>query len=348
MKRTILVLVLAVLVRVSAAEANHTKVYVANQGSNTVTVIDDQRLSAMTKARADQTPAEDTARVADPSFAVVATIAVGANPIAVAMSADGTLAYVANLNSSSLSIIDTEIDQVVATVGAGPSPRDVEATPDGRYVLVTNQSTNSVTVLDASNYSIVAIVPVGTFPCAISIARDGSAAYVTNRLSNSVSIIDLDTFAVTDVPVGTFACDVMVSPDGRFAIVTNRLSGNITIIDTATKLPVATVATGTNPQGVDFSADGTRAYVTNAMSTSVVDMASFTVVETIANLPSGTCAVAATMDRNQGNKGHVYVASNTTSGIVTVVDASTNSVVAVFSVGARPLGIGIRMWPRSM
>jgi YVTN family beta-propeller protein len=39
--------------------------------------------------------------------------------------------------------------------------------------------------------------------------------------------------------------------------------------------------------------------------------------------------VAATMDHNQRDKGHVYIASNTTSGMVTVVDAGTNSVVAV-------------------
>ena len=174
-------------------------------------------------------------------------------------------------------------------------------------------------MLDASNYSFVASIPVGTFPCAISIAPDGSAAYVTNRLSNNVSIIDLATFQVTNVAVGTFACDVMVSPDG------------------------------------------TKAYVTNAGSISVVDMASFAVVETIANVPSGTCAVAATMDSNHRDKGHpedeghsgderhhrdqghVYVASNTTAGMVTVVDAGTNSVVAVLSVGVRPLGIGIGM-----
>jgi len=346
MTRTILILVSAALLGVSTAEAKHTKVYVANQGSNTVTVIDDQRVSAMAAARAGSTPGANDARVADRNFAIVTTIEVGTNPIAVGMSADGTLAYVANLNSNSLSIIDTDIDQVVATVNAGPNPRDVEATPDGRYVLVVNQSTNSVTVLDASNYSIVASIPVGKFPCAISIAPDGSAAYVTNRLSNDISIIDLATFEVTNVPVGTFACDVMVTPDGHWAVVTNRLSGDITIIDTATKLSVATVATGTNPQGVAFSPDGTRAYVTNAGSISVVDMSSFTVVETIANIPSGPCPVAATMDMNKGHKGHVYVASNTQSGIVNVVDAGTNSVIAVFSVGARPLGIGIRMWPR--
>jgi YVTN family beta-propeller protein len=210
--------------------------------------------------------------------------------------------------------------------------------------LVVNQSTNSVTVLDASNYSVVASIPVGTLPCALAIAPDGSAAYVTNRLSNNISIIDLATFQVTNVPVGTFACDVMLTPDGGWAVVSNRLSGNITIIDTALKLPIATVATGTNPQGVAFGPDGTRAYITNAGSISVVDMSSLTVVET--NIPSGPCPVAATMDMNNGHKGHIYVASNTQSGIVNVVDAGTNSVIAVFSVGLRPLGIGIRMWPR--
>src|SRR5262245_12771149 len=159
--RTVCTLTWVVLAWASIAEANHTKVYVANQGSNTVTVIDDQRVSPMTKAHASQTPGAERARVADQDFAVVATIAVGSNPIAVGMSADGTLAYVANLNSNSLSIIDTESDQVIGTVSAGPTPRDVDATPDGRYLLVVNQSTNSVTVLDASDYSVIGSVPVG-------------------------------------------------------------------------------------------------------------------------------------------------------------------------------------------
>jgi YVTN family beta-propeller protein len=54
------------------------------------------------------------------------------------------------------------------------------------------------------------------------------------------------------------------------------------------------------------------------------------------------------MDMNQGHKGHVYVASNTQVGRVTVIDVGTNSVIGEFSVGARPLGIGVRMWPTKM
>ncbi len=348
MTRILPILVSALLLGASTAQANHSKIYIANQGSNTVTVIDDQRVSAMVVARAGTTPAADHATVAQEDFALVATIPVGSNPIAVGVSADGMLAYVANLNSNSLSIIDTDLDAVVATVAAGPTPRDVEATPDGQYILVVNQSTNTVTVLDASDYSIVASIPVGTFPCAISITPDSSAAYITNRNSNDVSVIDLATFQVTTIAVGTFACDVMVTPDGRWAVVTNRVSGNVTIIDTTSKVAVATVATGTNSQGVAFSPDSMKAYITNAASTSIVDMSSFTVVATISNLTSGTCAVGATMDMNSGDAGHVYVASNTQAGRVSVIDIATDSVVAVFAVGARPLGVGIRMWPMRM
>src|SRR5262245_5200960 len=201
------ILAAVLLLGASTAQAKHTKIYVANQGSNTVNVIDDQRVNAMVRSNGNA----EHAAVKQQDFAVVATIPVGANPIAVGISADGALAYIANLNSNSLSIIDTELDAVVGTVSV-TTPRDVEATPDGRFILVVNQSTNRVTVLDATNYGVVASIPVGVLPCAIAITPDGSAAYVTNRNSNSVSIIDLTTFDVTNVAVGAFACDVMLSP----------------------------------------------------------------------------------------------------------------------------------------
>jgi YVTN family beta-propeller protein len=338
-----IVLASAMLISAATAEATHTKVYIANQGSNTVTVIDDQRVTAIVRSTGNA----ENAAVKQQDFAVVATIPVGANPIAVGMSADGALAYVENLNSNSLSIIDTKLDVVVGTVSV-TTPRDVEASPDGRFILVVNQSTNSVTVLDATTYEVEASIAVGAFPCAIAVTPDGSAAYVTNRNSNSVSIIDLTTFAVTNVAVGTFACDVMVSPDGRWAIATNRNSGNVTIINTSTRTAVATVATAANPQGVAFSADSTKAYVTNAASTSVIDMITFAVIAPPIAVPSGTCAIGATMDMNMGHSGHVYVASNTPAGQVNVIDVETDAVVATFSVGVRPLGIGISMWPRQL
>jgi YVTN family beta-propeller protein len=56
---------------------------------------------------------------------VIARIAVGKNPQAVALSADGSVAYVANRLDDSISVIDTSSDRVVRTLVIGqPAPPD--------------------------------------------------------------------------------------------------------------------------------------------------------------------------------------------------------------------------------
>jgi YVTN family beta-propeller protein len=68
-----------------------TSVYVANRGSNTISVIE---------------TATNT---------VVATVSVGANPFGVAVTPDGTRVYVAHRSSNNVSVIDTASNTVVAT-----------------------------------------------------------------------------------------------------------------------------------------------------------------------------------------------------------------------------------------
>src|SRR3989304_24158 len=83
--------------------------YVTNSGTTTVSVID---------------TATNT---------VVATVAVGTNPLGVAITPDGARAYVTNSGggANSVSVIDTATNTVVATVGVGSSPFGVAITPDG-------------------------------------------------------------------------------------------------------------------------------------------------------------------------------------------------------------------------
>ncbi|GAA2276814.1 hypothetical protein GCM10010430_73390 [Kitasatospora cystarginea] len=85
------------------AATSGTFAYIANAGSNTVSVIN---------------AATDT---------VTTTIPVGLSPFAVAFSPGGTRAYVTNTNSSNVSVIDTATD-TVTTLPFGTSPRGVATT----------------------------------------------------------------------------------------------------------------------------------------------------------------------------------------------------------------------------
>ena len=82
--------------------------------------------------------------------AVVATIPVGIVPEIVAVSPDGTRAYVANQGSDTVSVINTSTNTVVATIPAGSQPVGVGVTPNGTRVYVTNINASTVSVINAA------------------------------------------------------------------------------------------------------------------------------------------------------------------------------------------------------
>src|SRR5262249_33737345 len=98
--------------------------YVTNSGSNTVSVID---------------TATNT---------VVANVPV-VSPIGVAITPDGTHAYVTNFTGT-VSVIATATNTVVATVPVGNNPSGVAITPDGTHAYVANSFSGTVSVIDTA------------------------------------------------------------------------------------------------------------------------------------------------------------------------------------------------------
>ena len=116
--------------------------YITNSGSNTVSVID---------------TATNT---------VVATVAVGSQPLGVAVTPNGAHVYVTNHSSSTVSVIDTATNTVVATVPVGSFPRGVAVTPDGKHVYVANPDYGygTLSVIDTATNTVTATVFWGGYP----------------------------------------------------------------------------------------------------------------------------------------------------------------------------------------
>ena len=76
-----------------------------------------------------------------------ATISVGDNPKGVAITPDGTKAYVTNLDYHTVSVINTATNTVSATITVGDGPYGVVITPDGTKAYVTNRRDGSVSVI---------------------------------------------------------------------------------------------------------------------------------------------------------------------------------------------------------
>ncbi len=79
-------------------------------------------------------------------------------------------------------------------------------------------------------------------------------------MSNDVSIIDLDARRVTaTVKVGTRPYGVAFARDKVF--VTNQGSRSVTVFDLAQLKPLASIAVGDYPEGIEATQDGLAIYV---------------------------------------------------------------------------------------
>lgn len=75
---------------------------------------------------------------------VTATIPVGTIPHGIAVTPNGSFAYVANVASNAVSVIDTTNNTVTATVPVGNNPFEVAITPSGAFAYVTNSSARTM------------------------------------------------------------------------------------------------------------------------------------------------------------------------------------------------------------
>lgn len=193
---------------------------------------------------------------------IIGKVEVGNQPMGVVVSLDGKRLYVVNMwgeesqpqHPSSLSVIDTETQQVVATVDLKQTMAvGVAVSPDGKEIFVTHQMPQGfVHVIRAHDLEVVATVPVGNGPFGVAVSPDGKRLYVANLGTalgdETVSVISLPEHEViATVKVGRVPVGLSVTPDGKEVYVANRRSNTVSVIDTATSEVTATIGVGEEP-----------------------------------------------------------------------------------------------------
>ena len=59
--------------------------------------------------------------------------------------------YVANVISNSISVIDSNVNEVTNDIEVGINPVDLEFNPSTNYIYVANEGSNPVSVIDTAN-----------------------------------------------------------------------------------------------------------------------------------------------------------------------------------------------------
>lgn len=90
-------------------------------------------------------------------------------PLGVAVSPDGTRAYVTNFSANTVSVIKTNTNTVVATIPVGAFPFGVAVSPNGTRAYVTNLNDDTASVINTNTNTVVATIPVGDLPFGVAI-----------------------------------------------------------------------------------------------------------------------------------------------------------------------------------
>jgi len=176
----------------------------------------------------------------------------------VVLAPDQPLAFVANIGSGTVSVIDLEEGRLVKTIRTGAGCEGIDITPDGSQVWTTNRAADTLSVIDTRRLEVVGEINCGDFPIRIKFTPDGARAVVSCLVSSEVAVYDVKSRK--ELARVTLALDV-VDDSGQ------RLFG-----DAMAKNPA--------PVGVLIDPAGLRAYIaaTNADTVVTLDLESYEVV----------------------------------------------------------------------
>ncbi len=267
------------------------------------------------------------------SSRLVASLPVGANPVGIARTPDGTALYVTNSGGTEVSVIDTTRGVVAGTVSVGVYPHGVAAAPDGSAVYVANTGpdtgpggSRTVSVIDPASRTVAATWRTGWSPRWLAPSPDGRLLYATCQ--RGLSVLDTGDGASRDLPVGgDRPGGIAAHPDGSRLYVVGTRQNALWVVDTRDHRVRSRIPVGRVPWQVAVAPDGARVYVTDSADDTV------TVIDAGSERVVGRAAV-----------GHVPTALTVTDTTVWVSTNASSTVEAVDTgslrrVASTPIGL---------
>jgi YVTN family beta-propeller protein len=182
-------------------------------------------------------------------------------------------------------VLDAESLKTRGAISVGTSPAETVISRDGKSIFVANAGSASLSVISIADQSLRKTINVGNGPVLAQEAPDG-IVFVENEADQSISVIDMKSLSLVQTfPLG-YTPGSLAAPSASEVWVTAPKRGLVEVRN-ATGAVLKTVSTGAGAHGLAFSADGTRAYVSNLDddSVSVIDRATMTVK---ARIPVGS------------------------------------------------------------
>jgi YVTN family beta-propeller protein len=160
---------------------------------------------------------------------------VGSDPEQFAISKDGKFAFIANEDEASALVVDLGSGQSRGKIKVSEEPEGVGVNPQSGEVYVTCEEKGEVFAIDPDAQRVIAKIDTGGRPRSVAFLSDGSRAYVACENGGYVAVIDAQShkfLSKIQLPTGSLPMGTAVSQNGKELYVSTGRGNAVAIIDT--------------------------------------------------------------------------------------------------------------------
>lgn len=186
------------------------------------------------------------------TYALKKTIEVKMHPAEVTFSSDGTMAFVANGGSDTVTVINVSDKMVMGQIAVGDDPVGAWTGADGN-MYVDNEAGKSITVIKVSDMSVVTTISLGFMPGMAAYNNGMSELWVTDPDNGKVHWYTKSGTTYTnggEFATGAGAHAIAYTSDGMTAYITNQSAGSISVVDVMNHTESKEIIVGTKPNGI--------------------------------------------------------------------------------------------------
>ena len=189
----------------------------------------------------------------------------------VALDPRGKTAYVANIGSGTISILDLEESRLVKNLRTGKGTEGLDLSPDGKELWVANRGDDTLAIVDTETLKVEEKLECAGFPIRVRFTPDGRHVLVSNARSGDIAVFSAESrkelrripmeftarekkenrifdFDLSPVPI-----DILIDEAGNRAFVANSNADLVSVIDLNEWKVKGRLTAGKEPDGMAFT-----------------------------------------------------------------------------------------------
>jgi len=234
------------LLSVSGATVFGDEIWVSNEKSDTISVIDIDKLE------------------------VVREYDVGERPRGIVFSNDYKHLYICASDSDAVQVMDVETGEILHDLPSGEDPEQFALHPNNRLLYIANEDDAITTVVDTNTKRVIAQINVGVEPEGMAVSPDGKVSITTSETTNMAHWIDTETNTIfANTLVDARPRHAEYTDDGKHLWVSSEIGGTVTVFNTEDQSEITKInfeIAGVHrdkiqPVGVELNEDNSLAFV---------------------------------------------------------------------------------------